>query len=106
MALESRGSHVCEPTNLRYGLSVQTVIHYTSHNGMLHHFLHGGHVEEQVTADHSYFVATGPKAFEDGKLVLVYRHKPGVVLVTLRHGDNCQLVFSRDEFLPAGTQIL
>lgn len=62
-------------------------------------------LEEQVTDDRSYFVAVGPKAFNGGEIVCATRHKPGVVRVLLRHGNNCRMIFSRDEFLPNGIEV-
>ena len=81
------------------------MLHYTTHQGRLHHFVQWPDLEEQVTDDRSYFVATGPRAFEDGEIVCVTRHKPGVARVMLKHGNNCRMVFSRDEFLPAGVAV-
>lgn len=80
--------------------------HYTTHQGRLHHFLHWPDLEEQVTDDRSYYVAVGPRAFDDGVIVCASRHKPGVTRVMLKHGDTCRMVFSRDEFLPVGTEVL
>lgn len=76
--------------------------HYTTHQGRMHHFLLWPDLEEQVLDDRSVLVAVGPRAFDDGEIVLVSRHKPGVARVLLKHGGNLRLLFSRDEFLPAG----
>lgn len=77
------------------------MLHYTTHGGRLHHFLRWPDLEEQATDDRSYWVAVGPRAFEDGQIVAAGRHKPGVARVMLRHGGSMWVVYSRDEFLPA-----
>lgn len=82
------------------------MMHYTTHGGRLHHFPVWPGVEEQVPDEGpTYFVAYSPQAFEEGQIVAVARHKPGVVRVMLRHGDQCRTIYSKDEFLPAGTEI-
>ena len=81
------------------------MMHYTTHRGRLHHFLLWPDLEEQLADDRSCFVAVGPRAFEDGEIVCASRHKPGVARVMLKHGDQCRMVFSRDEFLPAGVEV-
>lgn len=79
--------------------------HYTTHQGRLHHHSHGPDLEEQVCHDFSYFVATGPRAFEDGEIVAAARSKHGVVRVMLKRGETCLTIYSRDEFLPQGIEV-
>jgi hypothetical protein len=81
--------------------------HYTTHNGRLHHFPFGPGIEEQATGDRSYLVATGPEAFDGGKIVAVGRRGPGVCHVVVLFGPaghwrQCRTIFSKDEFLPEG----
>lgn len=80
------------------------MIHYTTNGGQLHHFLMWRDMEEQVTDDRQYFVATGPHAFDEGLIVAAAVHKPGVARVLLVHGINCRTVYSPIAYLPESAQ--
>lgn len=74
--------------------------HYTSRGGRLHHFIDASGLDEQVTTEYSYFVATSPQVFEGGEILAAEWYKPGVLRVLFKQGNTCRIIHTKPEFVP------
>lgn len=57
-------------------------------------------LEKHTLGNDSYFIATGPRAFENSHIISVTRHKTGIARVVLTRNKTSLIVVTRAEFLP------